>query len=258
MVCCSVARKLVSILPSVVNKVELLDVSGDLVVRKIYGSNARMTGIRLPLRRAVVERRMIELLATVPYQKFSSVRTPRLYSAETSKTETMLVYVEGRTLRGESTLRWPKPEIFEEIGRFIRSVECSELFSVRSIFSGLGDIEAKSREILLRYKIGNELPVFCEDAVLTLGDVGLKNMLYDDCGVTLIDFEFARRETPGFDVGQLSAELLSLELSQGISKSFREALIAGYGNRDGIDALARRWTELFLPYYRNKTAVRNY
>ena len=86
----------------------------------------------------------------------------------------------------------------------------------------------------------------------------MKNILYDDRAVTLIDFEFARREAPGFDVGQLSAELLSLELGQDISKSFREALATGYGKRDGVDAMARRWTELFLPYYNNKPAVRSY
>lgn len=235
---------------SLVNQVESIEVESTLQIRKIYGSRARETQIALSLSRSTIEQRVLTLLSRQLTSDRQMVFVPRLIEQGSTLGTTYMQHIPGYALRELQWCDWPTPSSFSALGTFLAHVELLPISEIEHVFAGLEADRDQLREALLGFKLGYVPSVVA--GRLALGDVGLKNIIFAERGLALIDFEFARIETPGYDVGQLSAELSVAEINKSVSKSYRYELVDAYANSGGDRAGALMWMDRLIPYYKKK------
>jgi len=204
------------------------------IVKKIYGPRALGTGIALPEKRFLIERRVSAELA----RRTRRTRHGVAVVACTASTSLMNImpYIEGYSLRSLPPSGWPKSKQLRELGKFIAQTE-------RGIglpfFRGLVLASQRLGRIIRLYKTG--CTAVRRGNCFSFGDATLANILLTSKGLHLLDFEFAHLSNGGFDIGMLTAEIDQLT-KRGIALRYaRAALIQGYISAGGKLGAVLMW-----------------
>jgi len=215
-------------------------------VRKIYGPQAIGTGIALPVRRSLIERRVSAELA----RRSRSTRYGVSVAACTARTSLMSImpYIEGYPLRLLCASKWPKSNQLRNLGKFIAETE-------RGIgipfFRGILLTSQRLGQIIRLYKTGST--AVRRGRYFSFGDVTLANLLSTQKGLHLLDFEFAHLSHGGFDIGMLTAEIDQL-IKRGMALRYaRTALIQGYISAGGKLGAVLMWRARLTKYQAART-----
>ena len=233
---------MVEILISKVNQVEKMEAQGThVLVRKLYGSRAVKTGVALPIKRALVERRISIKLERIGRRKPYDISVAA--AKKSSPRINIMPYIEGRTLRSVPASEWPKPKQLRNLGMFIAEVERG---IGPGIFLGLMLTSQKLGRIIRAYKTGSS--ALGRGVYFSLGDATLANTLLTSKGICLLDFEFGHMSNGGFDVAMLAAEIHQL-IKQGAPLGYaRSALLQGYTSGGGSLPAVLVWRNRLLKY----------
>jgi len=215
-------------------------------VRKIYGPQAVSTGIALPVRRSLIERRVSAELVRRSRSTSHGVAVVAC-TASTSLMNTM-PYIEGYPLRSLRVSKWPKSNQLRKLGKFIAETE-------RGIgipfFRGLLLTSQRLGQIIRLYKTGSS--AVRNGRYFSFGDATLANVLSTPKGLHLLDFEFAHLSDGGFDIGMLTAEIDQL-IKRGMALRYaRAALIQGYISAGGKLADVLMWRARLTKYQAART-----
>lgn len=242
-------------LPSTVNFVTSFEEGGVRFVRKTFGPYANRTGVKLPVARCTIERRVHNAVAELVE---APLRLPPIVRQLSTSTENVFEFVSGHPLRQLEEALWPPEHVLWRLGHFLANVEEISDNQVSALFKGLEEPEKKLREAIILHKVGTQ-DIDPSDARLCLGDVGLGNLLWDGNTLSILDFEFAHREAYGFDAGQLCAELKAREIAKKLTRRFTNALVSGYeengGQREGMIAWSFRFKNFYERKYRREMLV---
>lgn len=212
-------------------------------VRKEYGEVAAQTGVPVPLERKVIEERMLEVLGQ---ERFLGFKVPAVIGCGDRYLE--LEFVQGLlavdVVGVELVQGWA--DRWCSIGEGLALAE--DYLKVHSgyIFEGLHHVQERCARIM------NEMK--CDRVALrggygcvsvSMGDVGIHNIIFNELHNYLIDFEFAHLSRRARDAGQLCAQLVSLGRG-GLAASVE----AGYlgVSKFALDDLSF-WKLAFSKYY---------
>jgi 5-methylthioribose kinase len=264
----------IKLFPSIVNRVEMLTTcSGKRLIRKTYPQRAKGTSIEVPIRRADVEVKVLKLLAKL-LADFDRLLVPNILAYDLKKPMLCISDLEGETLSNSPPTNWPSTEAWFELGSLLGALNNLQEQAVIEIFSNLVDVQAATRQIILTLKLNMKVYEMekrfrqtfgghhnHKNRIFCMGDLGLLNMLSCHNKLGLIDFEFAHMGFPGFDIGQLLAQLSTLsQLTPQCTiliAEKRRALEKGYYKLMGYSGIPQFWECLFLPYYQLKSTMFN-
>ena len=239
-----------TVIISKVNRVETVEGQGGrLTIRKTYTDRAVGTGIVLPLKRSVIERRVAARLARIDtsvYGKAISVCA----AVSSAHNINIFPYIYGHTLRELPQSKWPASGLFRALGAFLARIE---RLSTARLLSGLQISSRKLGHIIRLYKAGSTAKL--GRRVFTLGDATLANMIFSHGVLYLIDFEFAHVSSAGCDVGLLAAEM---DYRGGLNpkpRYARKALMQGYVTGGGKLRSAMAWRNRAAGYQLSQTNV---
>jgi len=203
-------------------------------VKKIYGPQAIGTGVALPVRRSLIERRVSVELA----RRSKNTRHGVSVIACTGGTSLMNVmpYIDGFPLRSLRASEWPKPNQLRKLGSFFAEAERG--FGT-PLFRGLLLTSQRLGTIIRLYKTGSTAVKLRK--YFSFGDATFANILSTSEGLYLLDFEFAHLSDGGFDIGMLIAEIDQL-IKRGMPLRYAQtALIQGYISGGGKLGAVLTW-----------------
>lgn len=226
------------VLPSIVNVVQCISVGERKIVRKVYGDCAVKRGIPVPIHRSTVEARVVAELGRCG--GVNSVRAPALLAE--GQRFNVFSFLPGKQLDqlSEAELRAIPAFHWAALGHWLRRVECFLYSRKEKIFGCLMDTQLECGEIMRALKT----PALTQvgGGSVSLGDVGVKNLLWDGVAFSAVDFEFAHLCASGRDVAQLSCQLYFMGVDVG-------AIVGGYIAAGGSSAAYAVWFDAFKGYY---------
>jgi len=232
------------ILESVVNQVTLINTDNVTFIRKKYFTQSLRLGIPIDIRRSEVEARVLEALPSIMADY--PIHTPRILSVSQNQIE--MEYIKGNALNTYKDPFFATNNEWRELGKWLATLE-TRLFKHKSIlFSDLFEVQKNSAGIMAKIKTP-ELHPNTENGSISLGDVGLKNLLWTD-NFHPIDFEFCHESSPGRDVAQLSAHMQKTWCDS--THEPIKWLTMGYSDGGGSVSSMLRWQHEFLKYYERR------
>lgn len=231
---------------SIVNNVSiLLDVtsgSNHGYIKKQFLTEAKQTGIELPVARIHCEKRLIEWVSKrlIPS---NLVKVPTLINFDYRFSTICYSALPVNNLKNTFSTDWPKEEYFIELMDFINELAKVDSHEIISIFSGIQEDSEICRQRLMGYKFGVSNPVTGNFPIgLCLGDVSTSNMLFWNNALYIYDFEFGHIGILGYDQAQLvaSVELQNSKIARKLEKHALQS--QGY----------HKWLQLFREYYHKK------
>lgn len=230
------------------NDVSAIRFGRHAAVRKVYREVTKVGSLAYPIERFRIEANMLRVLRRL----FADLlEVPPLLGSGDDPPHNVISLLNGSPLRDLRPESWPSPDRFLSLGMCLaRAARTSEGMTA-ALFSGLEEVQSACGRVLSDYK---GVPVAFADAPpsLSIGDVGIQNILCVESGLGLIDFEFAHRASVGKDAGIFIAELKAHEQIWGLSPAYREHLLDGYCSEGADPAPAERWAERALPYHYDK------
>lgn len=231
-----------------VNYTREIDFGTRKAFEKTYEIFSRSTGVALPLERATIEARVHSILRILCDDLFDSIVVADVLAEKESPRRNIYEMHPSTALRSLACVEWPPEEVFVALGGLAARVELLRGDWTDTIFAHVEEAQRDLGITIRKYKGLSAMTA--SPSVLCLGDFGLSNLALTDRRLLVCDFEFAHRGYRGFDVGQLLAELIALQVTTGqVTASIGAAVAEGY-RRDGgsIDA-AFGWREEFSDYY---------
>jgi|GEM_PF-2043516 len=239
---------------SIVNHVSLVSETNGCYVEKRYADIALGTGIPIPLLRFEVEHRILDNLQSINDASAIHISVPKVHEVNAFTPSLKIKYIEGETLSNQLRKEGTLGGDFFQLGRWLRFAEV-ELYSKRDdIFRGLWKIQAETAKVMaaLKGEFQSLVTVYYTEKSVSLGDVGLDNLIWSPAKLWVIDFEFAHVSIAARDIGQLWAQLdVNLNKPNNIGKR----LIEGYVSAGGSLVLAQAWKDTFYFYYKNKKNI---
>lgn len=247
---------------SVVNVVRKVEADtntspSNVCIDKRYLPYARGTGVAIPQGRALVEFRTLTWLGGFLRARYPSLYCPDPIAINTDDYTLRMSFLNGPAL--ESTERWPDSDLWYALGHLLGTLGSLSLGFFQETYADLEAISATSRAALMAYKFPTAVvgpnSVRLRNAVFSLGDVSLANILYLENGLGLIDFEFAGLGPTGFDCGQIAGQLAATprEASDEVRRaSTAVALAAGFESAGGDIDMFDHWRGRFSAYYRRR------
>jgi len=240
---------------SIVNHVSLVSETSGNYVEKKYANIALGTGIPVPLLRFEIEYRVLKHLRSIADASAIHISVPKVHEINVIGSSLKIQYIKGETLAHKLRKGEQLKGDFFQLGRWLRLAE-TELYSHRdNIFDGLWQVQKKTAGVMAALKGEIQAPVALShpEKSVSLGDVGLDNLIWSSTKLWVIDFEFAHLSIAARDIGQLLAQL-DVKLNQ--SNIFGKNLIEGYVSTGGNSVLAEAWREIFSNYYKTKTELK--
>lgn len=235
---------------SIVNHVTLISEIKGSYVEKKYTDIALGTGIPVPLLRFEVERRVLKNLQSIKDTSAIHISVPKVQEVNPVMPSLKMQYIKGDTL--SKLLRKGESVVFDffQLGCWLRLVEVELYLRRDDIFHGLWQVQAETASVMaaLKGKFQSTSPIV-EERSVSLGDVGLDNLIWASPKLWVIDFEFAHVSIAARDIGQLLAQL-DVNINQ--SNKFGNSLIEGYVSGGGNSLLAYAWRDIFCGYYKTK------
>lgn len=229
--------------PSLVNCVYRAGDGHLEMVRKEYGEVALRTGVPVPLERKVIEERMLDVLGR---ERFLGFKVPAVIGSGDRYLD--LEVVQGLlaidVIDFENVHGWV--DRWCSVGEGLALAE--EYLKVHSgyIFEGLHLVQEWCAQIMNGMKCDQAVGGAGGDCVwVSMGDVGVRNIIINESHTYLFDFEFAHLSRRARDAGQLCAQLVSL----GHNK-LAASVEAGYlgVSRSALNDLSF-WKFAFSKYY---------
>lgn len=232
--------------PSLVNCVYRTGAGPVERVRKEYGEFAVRTGVSVPLERKVIEERMLDVLRRGGFLGF---KVPAVIGGGDR-------YLDFEVVRGPLAIDVVNVEMVHawvdrwySIGESLALAE--EYLKTHSgyIFEGLYPVQERCAQIINEMKCGRFVVGGLGDCSwVSMGDVGVRNIIINESHTYLFDFEFAHLSRRGRDAGQLCAQLISLG-----NDKLAASVEAGYlsVSNSALDDLSF-WKFAFSGYYEVK------
>jgi tRNA A-37 threonylcarbamoyl transferase component Bud32 len=226
---------------SLVNDVSLMSVDGVLFIRKKYHAAALGTGVSLPIERATIEKRVLLALESL---NDSVIRTPKILGEGEYFLD--MEYVKGDRLDSLFPLsqELAQSDLWFRLGCWLARMERTLTSFAPVIFDEVLAVQGECGLILNERKTSSVKWDDSKNVVVSLGDVGVRNIILNNNIFYLMDFEFCHYSRAGRDVGQLAAQLLSF--SAGFSSAM---VIDGYRSVGGDDTDVDFWVKSFKEYY---------
>lgn len=229
--------------PSLVNSVIQVRQGVHTRVRKEYGEVAVKTGIPIPIERKLIEERVLH---TLGHESFFGFKVPKIVGSGVRHLDFNLL--EG-SLAIEILADQNMPvraERWYSIGVGLARAENYLQAHANEIFEGLLSTQKQCANIMRERKYQG-LFIGEEDELtwVSMGDVGVRNIILGETDTYLLDFEFAHFSRRARDVGQLVSQLISLGVAE-----LAIAVEAGYLNTTpsaGADLYF--WKSAFANYY---------
>ena len=228
---------------SIVNYVTQREHGGENLIVKKFFEAALVTKIAVPVERALIEYRVLDALKDFS-PICSKISVPAVREFDRVSNVLYLEIVKGKTLN-DAWESVPQQRFFE-LGQWIFFVEYYLTTIQEKLFDGLWEVQFQIAEILsaLKGSVSSKKFNLYVEPTVSLGDVGLKNIIVDDCNTFFIDFEFAHIALPGRDLANLAVQL------QCKARIFE--LCSGYRSAGGNLVFVQFWKDAFKAYYREK------
>jgi tRNA A-37 threonylcarbamoyl transferase component Bud32 len=229
--------------PSMVNSVFKYHQGTHARVRKVYGEVAIKTGVSVPLERKLIEERMLRIIGSADFLGF---KVPKILGSGDR-------HLDFELLAGPlalDTLEEPylpeRVERWRSIGASLAQAEVYLQNHATDIFHGLTSIQKQCAQIMGNRKhkgvsVGKEN----EHLWVSMGDVGIRNIIIGRTDTYMLDFEFAHLSRRARDAGQLISQLESTganELSKAVETGY--LTIAEFAEVD-----LNFWKSTFTKYY---------
>jgi hypothetical protein len=235
--------KQVLIYPSLVNSVCKLWQGSRAMVRKEYGEIALKTGIAVPLKRMLIEGRMVQVLGK---ESFSGFKVPKILGWGENYLDFELIdgVLASDALAGVGMSDWLWR--WQSIGVGLALAELYLQAHAADIFDGLVAVQDQCANIMNARKCkGVVFGGGCERLWVSMGDVGVKNIILGETHTYLLDFEFAHFSRRARDVGQLVSQLVSLGATDLAAAVWRGYLTVASDAEADLDF----WKSAFDNYY---------
>lgn len=229
--------------PSLVNSVVQIKQGTHTRVRKEYGEIAVQTGVPIPIERKLVEERIVRALGR---ESFSGFKVPKI--VENGDRHLDFDFIDGslaiENLSGINMPNWVAR--WHLIGSSLAQAEKYLQNHAKEIFDGLIPTQKQCARVMKERKYqGLIINEENELKWVSMGDVGVKNIIIGETDIYLLDFEFAHFSRRARDAGQLISQLISLDAT-----GLAMAVEAGYLH-DAADAGVdlNFWKGAFAKYY---------
>lgn len=227
---------------SKVNFVRMESDSGRAFVRKIYGPCALGTGIPIPDERRIVEARVLDLL--FPISEGGQIKVPRVIDIGTNYLDIELINHRNAFQNLPFHDQVISSPLWHHLGVWLRTVEVKLHECIALLYRDLWEVQAQCASILNTLKTPALHIENIEKHTVSLGDVGLKNLIITPDLLYAIDFEFCHVSLPGRDAGQLCSQLAA-------NREFAvmNQVEAGYTQAGGRMRDLSFWKTAFGRYY---------
>lgn len=234
---------------SLVNKVVLKKIGSIQFVEKAYTDIAIGTGIPVPIARWQIEKRILFALGNLKNMEPSNIKVPKIIEFNENIPSINLEFIQGQKITTDLHI---DPQLFKQLGQWLGKIEKLFYKQRSEIFEGLWDTQKHCGLIISKLKGGISSDEAQESHYgFSLGDVGLKNIVYSNAKLYLLDFEFGHISLLGRDVGQLSAQLSVFHYNL----DYKNNLLRGYYEVGGDELNVAAWAEIFKSYYLIKGAI---
>jgi tRNA A-37 threonylcarbamoyl transferase component Bud32 len=234
---------------SLVNRVVLRKSGVIPFVEKVYTDIAICTGIPVPIARWKVEKRILFALDNLKNWELPNIKAPKIIEFNENIPSINLEFIQGQKITPDLYIA---PQLFHQLGQWLGKIEKLFYKQRNEIFEGLWDTQKHCGLIISKLKgvVSSDEPQE-SDYGFSLGDVGLKNIIYSNTKLYLLDFEFGHISLLGRDVGQLAAQLSVFNYNL----DYKNNLLKGYYEVGGDELKVAAWTEIFKSYYLTKGAI---
>lgn len=234
---------------SLVNRVVLKESGAMPFVEKAYTDIAIGTGIPVPIARWKVEKRILFALNNLEDLEPSNIKVPKIIEFNENIPSINLEFIQGQKITTELDI---PPQLFHQLGQWLGKLEKLFYKQRNEIFEGLWDTQKHCGLIISKLKGGiSSYEAQESDYGFSLGDVGLKNIIYSNTRLYLLDFEFGHISLLGRDVGQLSAQLSVFNYNL----DYKKNLVRGYCEVGGEELNVVAWMNIFKSYYLIKGVI---